>query len=229
MKNRCARGLWWAVLLVCSHTSNGQRFDQLTRPVATVMDSTQISTMLHDLLIPAAGPVSRMDIVDFTGNGFGPDDLIILYPSLETYLIGSDVPRTLQDSMNSWELTADYRLDATRDESTKVETDAHRRQDARAALTGAVLGAVSRYYDGDAIEMLLSRDADGVRLEMWNYDPNAMRYRAQPREIAPIAVDVPGQTFRFGRPAYVMAFRDASSCINAVANDSTVVTHPCAP
>ena len=228
MTNTLAKRISLVVLLSCPMWSQAQHFDQLTRPVATMTDSKQIADMLHDLLIPVSGEVQSADIVDFTSNGFGPDDLIILYPSLETYLVGSDVPRSLQNAMKSWELKADYRLDATTGESAKVEADAHRRQDAQAALSGAVLGAVSRYYNGDAIELLLSLDPDGVRLEMWNYDPGAMRYRA-PQHAASQKKATEPQTFRFGRSTFVMAFRDASSCVKAVATDSTVVTLPCKP
>ncbi len=229
MNRHLANGLWLVVLLLSACTSQAQHFDQLTRPVATLTDSVQIKAMLHDLLIPVTGPIHRADIIDFTSNGFGPDDLILLYPSLESYLVGRNVPRSLQDAMKSWELEADYRLDATTGESVKVEDDAHRRQDARAALTGAVLAAVARYYTGDAIDLLLKRDPGGVRLEMWNFDPAAMRYRVPQRALTQMTVSVPGQTFRFGRPTFVMAFRDTSSCVHAVATDSTVVTRACTP
>ncbi len=173
-------------LLVCGtvRASNAQQFDQLTRPVATLTDSTQIWAMLDALLIPAIGHVYQADVVDVTANGFGPNDLVILYPSMETYEIGSDVPHLLQTSMKSWEIAADYRLDATRQEALRIPSDAHLHQDARAALTGDVLSTVARYYGGDAFDLRMSQDPQGVRLEIWNYDPKALHYREPPNPVS---------------------------------------------
>lgn len=215
------------VILMAAHSAAAQDFDQLTRPVATITDSSQVRRMLAELLIPAPGPVERADVVDFTGNGFGPDDLIILHPSLESYLLGSDVPHTLQEAMKTWELKADYRVDATLSDSRRIASDAHRRQDAKAALMGSVLSAVGQYYEGDAIDMRLARDSAGVRLEMWNYDPDAMRYRLPQRATAEVMANRPTQRFEFARPRFVLAFRDPSTCVEAVRTDSTMVTRPC--
>jgi len=93
---------------------------------------------------------------------------------METYEIGSDVPQKLQESMKSWEIAADYRLDATRKEGRQITSNAHMSQDAREALTADVLSAVSRYYDGDEFDLRMSQDTQGIRLEIWNYDPDAM-------------------------------------------------------
>lgn len=205
-----------------------QDFDQLTRPVATIADSTRVQTMLSELLIAASGPVSRAEVVDVTGNGFGPDDLIILHPSLESFLVGSDVPAALQEAMKTWELEADYRLDATIKDSQDISRDAHSQQDAKAALMGAVLSAVDQYYQGNDMDMRLEQDSAGVSLEMWNYDPGALQYRLPRRSNEPLPVhDDYTQRFRFARPHFVMAFRDPSDCIEVYRTKSTTVTKPC--
>ncbi len=212
------------LVLLCIRTANAQEFDQLTRPLATLSDSIQIKAMLDALLIPATGRVDRVDVIDVTANGFGPDDLVLLYPSMETYEVGADVPRLLQESMKSWEIAADYRLDATREESMRVASDAHNRQDARAALTGDVLGAIARYYEGDEFDLRMSQDTAGVRLEIWNYDPASLRYRLP---LQPVARDTLWQAFRFAPPAVVMAFKDASDCVQTYAEQGRIYTRPC--
>ncbi len=212
------------LVLLCIRTANAQEFDQLTRPLAALLDSTQIRAILDALLIPATGRVDRVDVIDVTANGFGPDDLVLLYPSMETYEVGADVPRLLQESMKSWEIAADYRLDATREESMRVASDAHNRQDARAALTGDVLGAIARYYEGDEFDLRMSQDTAGVRLEIWNYDPASLRYRLP---LQPVARDTLWQAFRFAAPAVVMAFKDASDCVQTYAEQGRIHTRPC--
>lgn len=212
------------LVLLCIRTANAQEFDQLTRPLATLSDSIQIKAILDALLIPATGRVDRVDVIDVTANGFGPDDLVLLYPSMETYEVGTDVPRLLQESMKSWEIAADYRLDATREESMRIASDAHHRQDARAALTGDVLGAIARYYEGDEFDLRMSQDTAGVRLEIWNYDPASLRYRLP---LQPVARDTLWQAFRFAAPTVVMAFKDASDCVQTYAEQGRIHTRPC--
>ena len=212
------------ILLVSGwiQASNAQQFDQLTRPVATLSDSTQIRAMLDALLIPVPEQVHRADVLDVTLNGFGPNDLIVLHPSMETYEIGNDVPKLLQDSMKSWEITADYRIDATRQEGMRMASDLRARQDARTALTADVLSAVARYYQGDDFDLRMSQDTQGVRLEIWNYDPDAMHQKlpATPK-------DTLWQTFQFGAPIVLTAFKDVSDCVQTYVDRSRVRTRPC--
>lgn len=211
--------------------ADAQHFDKLTRGVATVQDTVLIDTLLEALLIPAR-EVERIDVIDLTANGYGPDDAIILHPSLETYLVGADVPRGVQDVMKTWELEEDYRLDATLEDSDRVERDAHQRQNARDALSGAVLGAIDRYYTGDEIDLRLSREASGLRLEMWNYDPAALRYAVPaqgPACLVAAPQEVREQQFRFSRPAIVLSFRDPGDCVVSSLQDGHVHTRPCNP
>ena len=210
--------------LVCAH-AHGQTFDQLTRPVATLARAAQIDSFLTELLIPPPDTVSHLDVVDLTGNGYGPDDMVILYPSQAAYPISADVPRPLQDIMKTWELDADYRLDATLAESHTVETEAHRRRDPRGAISGAVVSAIADYYEGTGFDLRLSRADDGLRLEMWNYDPEALRYRSKPS--AQVCLPQSAQRFRFAKTRFVMAFRDPGACIDARQTDGRVHTRPC--
>ena len=211
--------------------AEAQHFDKLTRSVATVQDTVLIGTLLQDLLIPASH-VERIDVIDLTANGYGPDDVILLHPSLEAYLVGADVPRGVQDVMKTWELEEDYRLDATLEDSDRVERDAHQRQNARDALSGAVLGAINRYYTGDEIDLRLSRETSGLRLEMWNYDPAALRYAVPsqgPVCLATASQKGMEQQFRFSKPYIVLSFRDAGDCVVSSLQEGKVHTRPCTP
>ena len=207
--------------LVTVGSAAAQQFDQLTRPVARVSDQEVMEMILHELLIAPPDTLTHMEVIDLTGNGYGPDDTLILYPSHETFLVGAEAPRRLQDVMKTWEIESDYRLDATVDEGARMAEDAHSRQDAQGALSADVLSAVERYYDGDNIEMRLTREATGLRLEMWNFDPEFMHYRPG------AACSHNGQRFSFARPAFVMRFRDATGCLVASQREGMLETHPC--
>ena len=215
------------VLLYClvPLLARGQDFDQLTRPVASLVRPSQIDTFLAELLIPPPDSVSRLEVVDITGNGYGPDDMVIVYPAQRVYPISADVPRLLQDIMKTWELEADYRLDATLANSEGIERDAHRHQDPRGAITGAVVNAIAEYYDGKAMDLRLSRGEEGLRLEMWNYDPNALRYRPQQADLS--CANAATQRFAFARPRFVMAFNEPGACLEAHQTNGQISMLPC--
>ena len=214
-----------AYLIGLAGPAMGQSFDQLTRPVASLVRPSLIDTFLTELLIPPPDTLSRIDIVDLTRNGFGPDDVIILYPSQTAYPVRADVPRLLQDIMKGWELVADYRLDATLQESHTLQPEAHRLQDAKGAISGAIVSAIAQYYQGTDIDLRLARAEEGIRLEMWNYDPDAMRYRAIASGPACLSGDA--QQFRFAQPRFVVAFTEPGRCVEVRQTDGQVLTTAC--
>lgn len=220
-----------------SQRASAQHFDQLTRPVASIEQEALIETILGELLIlvPDTAAVTRVEVVDLTDNGYGPDDVLILYPTLDTYLLPGDVPARVQEVMKRWELEADYRLDASLAESEKVEEEAHRRQSATDALSGTVIAALGRYYHTAEIDLRLSRDETGLRLEMWNFDPAAMQYVPPPDGLECLPSKTPAprlahmQQFRFRQPRFVLAFHDPGECVVTVLSDGQMQTRPCPP
>ncbi|MFQ5569859.1 MAG: hypothetical protein ACE5G0_09305 [Rhodothermales bacterium] len=234
---RCLLMLGLVFVLARPQAARAQHFDQLTRPIASITSRTLIDTILDELLIlaPDSARVTRIDVVDLTANGYGPDDVLILYPALETYLLRGDVPAHVQAIMKQWELEADYRLDASLAESRRVEDEAHRRRSAADALSGAVIAVLGRYYHAPDIDLRLSRDQTGLRLEMWNFDPAAMQYVPPPDgpECVPSEPPVPTlafkQQFRFRQPRFILAFRDPGACVVTVLSGGKMQTRPCTP
>ena len=216
-----------ACLMFCAPV-RAQTFDQITRPAAALTRPTQIDSFLTELLIPPPDTVTTVLIVDITANGYGPDDMVIVFPAQLVYPLGERIPPSLQTIMQSWELEADYRLDATLAETRRVEVDAHRARDPRAAISGACVNAIARYYDAPDLDMRLTRRADGLRLEMWNFDPAALRYNPPPPDAClQASVQEWGQRFRFARPYLVTSFNQPGDCVETRHVDGRLETRPC--
>lgn len=177
-------------------------FTQVTRPVAELSDQAAINELLTELIITPQIPkdsISRVEVVDVTGNGYGPDDLVVVYPSGETFNIDpSLMTGRVQDIMRSWSLESEFQYDGanapadsfrpdtmqadTADADT-AETQFPRPQDedpAEYGIMADVLETVQRNYRGEAVSLLLEKDANGFTFEMWDYDPQAMQYQAAP-------------------------------------------------
>jgi hypothetical protein len=179
-------------------------FTQVTRPVAQLSDPGAIDELLTELIITPQIPqdsINRVEVVDVTGNGYGPDDLVVVYPSGETFNIDpSLVTGRVQEIMRSWSLESEFQYDGAnapaetfRPDTTQVDTvdaDTLEAQPRRAQpqdeeqaeneIMADVLETVQRNYQGEAVSLLLEKDANGFTFEMWDYNQQAMRYQAAP-------------------------------------------------
>lgn len=177
-------------------------FTQVTRPVAELSDQAAINELLTELIITPQIPqdsISRVEVVDVTGNGYGPDDLVVVYPSGETFNIDpSLVTGRVQEIMRSWSLESEFQYDGAnapadsfRPDTTQTdtadadtaETQFPQPQDedpAEYGIMADILETVQRNYQGEAVSLLLEKDANGFTFEMWDYDRQAMQYQAAP-------------------------------------------------
>lgn len=174
-------------------------FTQVTRPVAQLSDRAAIDEFLTELIITPQIPqdsIQRVEVIDVTGNGYGPDDLVVVYPSGETFNIDpSLMTGRVQDIMRSWRLESEFQYDGANAPAEAFRPDTVRTDTTGADATGGpsslaerasdgimadVLETVQRNYRGEAISLLLEKSADGFTFEMWDYDEQALRYQAPP-------------------------------------------------
>lgn len=91
-------------------------FTQVTRPVAQLNNQAAIDDLLGELLIAPQIPqdsINRVEVIDVTNNGYGPDDLVVIYPSGETFNIEpSLVSGRVQEIMSSWVQESEFQIDA---------------------------------------------------------------------------------------------------------------------
>jgi tetratricopeptide (TPR) repeat protein len=81
--------------------------DQKMIRVATVTDRGLIDFFLMEFLI-TDDPVTKMEIIDATANGFGVEDIVKCYPSERIYVpTPSDTAQTV---MNAWRFAANFQV-----------------------------------------------------------------------------------------------------------------------
>ena len=93
----------------------GAAFTQVTRPVAQITQRGAINRLMNELIITPRIPrdsVSRIEVIDVTENGYGPDDLVVVYPSGETFNIQPGmITERVADIMSSWRLESEFQYD----------------------------------------------------------------------------------------------------------------------
>jgi hypothetical protein len=171
---------------------NGVHISQVFRPIAEVTDKTMIEMFLLDYFIAEdAVNVTKIELIDVTSNGWGPDDIMIVYPSLSVYTIEQPSPR-IQNMMSQW-FFDDKQIDAVNqdadnfypfDEIPEQQKDWPTDRQisiAQNAILSDLLGSLSRNYKTMPIRMRFERDADGFTFQIWDYDQTAFNFNRRPR------------------------------------------------
>ena len=174
-----------ALVVLCTEAvyaqpGSGIGFTQLTRPVAEVNDPDQINFLLDQLIIPTDS-VESLQVVDLTGNGYGADDVIITQPMGSTYPLSRDLMTDqVEQMMNQWVLESEFQEDTGLLPAEAFKPDSLTQQPAESEIMYELLRAVERNYTDTPISVLLERDQQGITVQMWDYNPSAMRYQPPP-------------------------------------------------
>ena len=162
-------------------------FTQVTRPVVQVTDSATIDYLLFELfLLPLEQP-TRLQVIDVTQNGFGPDDILIAYPSVEVFTVPGLVPDSVQTIMSGWRPEVEYRMDSGNMSSNALASLIGSEPDSTTRAEGALLydlvEAVERSYRDLPVALLFQRDSLGFTFQLWDYNRPAMTYTPRPEFI----------------------------------------------
>jgi hypothetical protein len=159
-------------------------FTQVTRPVVEVTDRQTIDFLLFELFIEPLQEPSRLQVIDVTLNGYGPDDVIVVYPSVEAFLIPELLPDSVQQIMSSWAPEVEYKLDSGNLPSDALAALIGSASDtvnrAEKAILYDVVQAVERNYRDLPVGILFERDSVGFTFQMWDYNPPAMQFIPRP-------------------------------------------------
>jgi hypothetical protein len=167
-------------------------FTQVTRPVVQLTDANTIDFLLFELFFEPMQAPTRLQVVDVTQNGFGPDDVVIVYPSVEVFVIPGFIPDTVQTVMSSWRPEVEYRMDSGNMSSTALASLIGSEADAGTQAEGAILydlvEAVERSYRDLPVSLLFQRDSIGFTFQLWDYERGSMTYAPRPEFVADSAV-----------------------------------------
>jgi hypothetical protein len=167
-------------------------FTQVTRPVVQVTDRDLIDFLLFELIIEPMERPTQLQIIDVTQNGYGPDDVIVAYPTVETFLIPEWLPDTVQVIMGAWAPEVEFRMDAgnlgTDALAALIGTDARARNRAESAIMYDVVQALERNYHDLPVGILFERDSIGFTFQLWDYNSSAMDFTPRPAFVSDSAV-----------------------------------------
>lgn len=193
--------IFFVLNLTVSSASAQNRFEDpeissVFRNIAELTDSTMIQFILDDFLIAEdISEIEKIEIVDVTNVGFGTNDLLIIHPSREIYILDAPQSAELLQHMLSWRII-DQRIDAESslrydffdpgvDHNQSLEGDVDQQIEwVQNALIFDILESLDRNYQDMPISLRFERDNEGFTFQMWNYNINAFAYTPRPSSIA---------------------------------------------
>ena len=170
---------------------------QIFQTVAEVFDKEIIDMILYDFFIPAdLEDITKVEVIDITGNGYGNNDVLILYPMETIYAIEGPSPE-LVEIMRSWSFD-EFRRDAENlpaDEFYPVRADSLVKNDllipeeervnvAQAAVLSDLIASLDRNYQDDDINIRFQRDENGLTFQFWNFNNEALAFTPRPPAVS---------------------------------------------
>ena len=182
MKTRIYTLLLLCGLVFCGGAQAQQSADvsQVVLPIAEIYDLAFIGQFLEEQLIyPENASYTSAAFLDVTNDGFGTNDLLLLYPSLEQFPLGEYLPEAMLNALVKLNLEEDYRLTTVRAQSRAVTEEAEVEENPRKALASAFLRSLLPYYPEGPIEIHLRQKQDDVNITLWGYEPDLFEFVPQ--------------------------------------------------
>ncbi len=150
--------------------------EQINVPKVSLDDPALIRFFITEFFIPET-LVTKLDIIDATGNGFGEKDIAITHPSEDIYFIFPSAKA--QGLMNEWKFTPNFQIvgeNVDPEVYQLLETDR-----AANSIFSGFLKTLNRNYKGIPIKLWFERGNYGTVFEMWGYEKSKLKY--QPAKI----------------------------------------------
>ena len=181
--NPLARPLGWCVcwglisLMVGPVYGQTAEVTQRVIPAAELTDLAFIRTFLEEqFILPEDPEFTHALFFDLTRDGFGSNDVLILYPAEEQFQIGTYLPERMAEALRTQGLATDYNLVTSREFIGMVSEEAEQELSPKKALAGTFLESVLNYYPGGDFEGYISQQGDNVRVSFWGYEENLWQF-----------------------------------------------------
>jgi len=175
---------------------------QIFRNIAELNDPASIQIIFNDFFITEnIDQVDRIEIIDVSDIGFGSNDILVVYPSRNVYMLDQPSPQ-LAETMRSWSireqrrdaentLSADYFYPAHADTLERWEVEESEIVLVQNALISDILESLDRNYTDMPISLRFERGEldEGFTFQMWNYSDDAFSFSPRPARSDSIAVN----------------------------------------
>lgn len=210
-------GLYWTISVLGQSAEVTQR----VLPAAEITDPTFLRTFLEEqFIVPMDTAYTHALFFDLTRDGFGSNDVLILYPAIEQFMLGTYLPEEMAAALSGQDLSTDYNLVTSRGRIDVVVEEAELEMNPKKALAGSFLESTLNYHPEGNLEGYISLQGENVQASFWGYDEDFWQYA--PPEIKYAQSDAETTIFVVHKQPEIRAFLDVDGCV--VVESSTTAT-----
>jgi hypothetical protein len=143
--------------------------------IASIVEPGLIEQVLKQQSITPEGRTDSLEIIDAMGNGFGENDLLVLYPSRQVFPLMT-VEEPLKTMMDNWHYNLEQRTTPFT-ASQDIIKQAHAERNPFDGLLSFIVRGLEQFYSGRVIEGTFRRDENSSYLALWNFSPDSFRYK----------------------------------------------------
>ena len=160
---------WGAIsFLTLPALAQNANVTQRVIPAAELTDLAFLSAFLEEQFIfPEDTAYTHAMFFDVTQDGFGSNDIMLLYPAEERFLLSTYLPEEMAAVLSTQGLTTDYTFVTSREQLGLEELE--QADNPKRALAGLFLEAALDYYPSGNLEGYISLQDDDVRASFWGY------------------------------------------------------------
>ena len=182
-------------------------------PVAELTDLTFLRTFLEEQFVfPEDTSYTHALFFDLTRDGFGSNDVLILYPAEEQFLLGTYLPEQMATVLSTQAWSMDYVLVTSRERIGMVVEEAEQEMNPKKALAGSLLESAMTYHPVGDFEGYISLQDDDVRAYFWGFTEDPWQF------VAPVAAqclqpDTEPVILVAHKQPEIRAFLDVDGCV----------------
>lgn len=176
-----SRRIWLCSLILCMWMPAFAQEDgyvtQRVLPVVELTDLPFIRSLLEEQFMNPEDPdFTHALFYDITRDGFGSNDVMVLYPSEEQFQLGAYVSGEMAEALRTQNLATDYNLVTIREYAELLSQEAENEMDPKKALASAMIQTIQGYYSDGDFQGYISRQDEDVRITFWGFDESMWRF-----------------------------------------------------
>lgn len=181
-------------------------------PAAELTDLAFLRTFLEEQFIFPEDPAYTHGLFfDLTRDGFGSNDVLVLYPAEEQFLLGTYLPEQMATVLSTQGSSTDYGLVTTRERIGMVAEEAEQEMNPKKALAGSFLESTLNYHPGGDLEGYISLQGDNVRATFWGYTEDLWQFT--PFAAQCVQPDAEPMILVAHKQPEIRAFLDVDGCV----------------
>lgn len=181
-------------------------------PAAELTDLTFLRTFLEEQFIfPEDSAYTHALFFDLTRDGFGSNDVLVLYPAEEQFLLGTYLPEQMATVLSTQGSSTDYALTTLRERIGMVGEEAEQEMNPKKALAASFLESVVNYHPGGDIEGYISLQGDNARATFWGYTEDLWQFT--PFAAQCVQPDAEPMILVAHKQPEIRAFLDVDGCV----------------